>query len=48
MNNTCPADYAALQKKYNNIQHKYYTNIDEQKQLANANSKYLPNLLNLQ
>lgn len=46
--NTCPTDYQALQKKYNNIQHKYYTNIDEQKQLANATNKYLPALLNLQ
>ena len=46
--NTCSVDYAALQKKYNNIQQKYYTKVDEQKQLANATNKYLPTLLNLQ
>jgi hypothetical protein len=48
MSNTCPADYAALQSKYNNIQHKYYTKVNEQKQLANATNKLLPSLNKLQ
>ena len=42
--NTCPKDYAELQKKYNNIEHKYYTQIDAANQVTKITNSYIPTL----
>lgn len=42
--NTCSKDYANLQKKYNDIQHKYYTQIDAANQVTKITNSFLPTL----
>jgi hypothetical protein len=47
MTNKCSQDYAALQKKYNDIQHKYTIQNDAANQVTKITNSFLPTLQNM-
>ena len=44
MTNKCSQDYAALQKKYNAIQHKYTIQTDAVNSMTKINNSFINNL----